>query len=1261
MTCTARWLQSDMPRLLLCLGFAGLAAGPLAAQPADSPTTISGTLVDERGAPLADVEVVLRPYPGDYEVGLQLLGVPDALPGVVDRTRSGADGSYSVSASLPGPYRLEFHYSASADQPVPAQPVVIGNLAPLQGSRLAETIEVPNRHLVAVRVLDADGGPVEGALVIAHPTLWMSPRYLNSMTQMLRDARAGNYSRPQEQRVFPTYHPAASRTDSEGIARFLMPTEEANVLVSAPGLKQSEAGTTSGRAALRLEGGPGIRFRVRGSNGAPVPGVLIRTSEPPPPTDAPTALTMLRTPGALGTPGTPLAVTDQDGEAVVSGVSASPTTWELLGADRAFAEVSVPAPEPGASSEAEQIVDVRLDAPRRIPGRVVDTASGLPLDGAAIWVQAFPGNSATSGPSGAFDLTTRPASTGTRLLVTAAGYLDERTDVAASDALNTTEVKIGLTPAAPIAGVVTDGSGQPVAGAKIWAEPRGRGGARFSSSQAGPAYAAPDGSFVVEGALYGQAYRLTAEAPGYARTLLNVPPVEPGRVIEPVHLTLSRGRRVVGTVVDTEGNPVTGAQVELRWPLDPSDFRSLAESPATAATTNDQGAFVLPATAAGEYGVDASHSEYAQRPTTLVDLPEGESDFEIGDLTLVAGSTIHGIVTGPEGTPVAGASIQSIGEYRTGGAPIRTATADGDGRFRIEGLSSALVDLGVRATGYPVLTRAGVRTNNDDPVLLELKPGASLTGRVLDGGGNEVAGTVVSLRIEFDYLAGGDPQLWDAADTFPRRRTDAEGRFRFEGLMAGTWSAEAKRGTDGAKLDQIELAPGAEREIELLLQARDRLTVIVTTSAGEPVANAEIRIQSAGERIPGGYGRTDGSGRSEMDITAGPVTVKVTHQKLRDESREVQLEPGDNELRLELRPGAEITGTVRSYDGARLAQATVAAETEYEFGAESHRTNTVSDQNGAFRVTGLEPRRYIVTARSPGYADGGPDEPIEIGDDSVEGIEIVLEPEVSIAGTVTGLSLTDLTQVRVYARRGSRSRDATTDTEGNFSIKGVGPGTWNVRAIKGDWERTVERTVTIDRGATEVLVELPFERGLRLSGQVVEAGAPLIGARLFVEEQSTRTDQEGRFALEGLKPGPSQVIISRPDFSGTQYQSIDLQTDMEGVRIELEPAAATVAGVVVDAETGQPLDYASLMAADAATIGVIAKDGAAGALLVGVSSVLTRGAGQFTLELRANVDHLWVTRDRYEGTQIPLDITPGEHLEGLVIRLQPAADESPDQ
>ena len=1259
MTFPRRWLHLDMPRILLCLGLAGLAAGPLAAQLSDSSNTITGALVDDAGAPAADVEVVLRPHPSAFEADLYVLGHSDALPEAVDRVRSGADGGFSLSAPAAGPYRLEFGRPASRSESRAAMPLASGEVVPLKGSRVTNTIDVPNRHHVAVRVLDTNDQPIEEALVLASPTVWVSPRTLGTLTRMARDVSSGNFSRPSTQLFLPVHHGSASRTDAEGIARLALPTADATVVVSASGFVLGKGKTRSGRAALRLERDLGVRLRVRGPTGAPAPGVLIRTASARDRVmsgGVSSALTMLGTPGALGGSDTPLAVTDDNGEAVIGRTPGTETALELEATDHAFARVSLPAPDPADPQDRQQVIEVRLEDPLRIPGRVVDTATGLPIPDAAIWVQASPGQNAFSSPTGAFDLNARPAPGGTRLQVTAAGFLPERTDIATADLSDRTEVRIGLTPSAPIRGTVTDDAGQPVAGASIRADPRGSGVPPVFSFESGPATSGPDGSFRVTEALYGHTYRLTAQAAGYATSVLDLPPLEPGIPVDPVHLVLSKGRRVLGSVVDTDGNPVAEAQISLLWPLDASDFRSGLETPAAAVTTDGRGAFALPATGPGEYEIRVSHVDYADRPPSRVEVPAGDSDFDLGALTLVAGGTIHGIVSDSDGEPVARATVQARERHRFGSAP-RTATTDADGRFRLDGFSSDLADLGVRAAGYPLHVQPNVGVGRADPVRIELQPGAAVAGRVLDGGGNAVSGVPVRLRFAPDFGAGGDPRLRNAMEMFPRRVTDKEGRFRFDQLAAGTWSAETRKNAEGAKLDEIELRPGAEREIELVLRTRDRLTVIVETEVGEPVADAEIRLEAPGERLSAGYGRTDGSGRSAIEITPGTVTVNVRHDLLRDESRQVRLEPGDNEARFQLRPGVELSGTVRSHNGAPLALATVQAETEYEFGAESHRTNTVSDQSGAFRVSGLEPRRYIVTARSPGYADGGPEEPIQIGDYAVEGLEIVLEAEASITGVVTGLSPSELTGARVYVRKSPRSRDASLDTEGNFSVRGIGPGTWDVRAIKGEWERTVERTVTIERGTTEVFVELRFERGLRLSGQVHEAGAPLVGARLTVEEQSTRTDQAGRFALEGLEPGPTQVVVSRPDFSGRQYQSIELQTDLEGVLIELEPVAATVAGVVVDAETGQPLDYANLMAADAATIGVIAAGGN-DAPLVGVSAALSMDAGKFRLELRSSADHLWVTHDGYESVQIPLTVAPGEHAEGLVIRLQPAADES---
>lgn len=1230
--------------MVLCLGLITVSAGPVSAQPAGWPNTVTGTLVDERGAPLADVEIVLRPYPSDYEIGLHLLDATGALPEAVDRTISGSDGSYSLSAPTAGPYRIEVWPPAPEDQPAETAPLVHAALTPLKGFQVAEPIEVPDRHRVAVRVLDADDQPVEGALVIADPHPWRSPGYTGVLRQRRSEARDGRRSRVQAQQIYPTNHRRTSRTDADGIARFLLPTSEAYVTAHAKDFSLGEAWTQSGRAVLHVERSAGIRLRVRGPEGRLEPGVLIR--------------------GASQR--APLTVTDDNGEAVVGPVDGSEANWRLDRADLAFAEVPAPA---SAAATGEKAVEVRLQAPLRIPGRVVDTASGLPIQGASVWVQGSPGVGDSSGPTGTFDLGTRPAGHRIRLVVAATHYRSATTDVSDSEAGNPEEVRIGLEPSVPICGVVTDSSARPVAGAKIWATPRAGAVIPGYPVDPSPTTSAPDGTFRVEETAYGYTYRLTAHAPGYAYTLVDLPPLEADRAIEPVQLVLQRGRRVVGTVVDDQGGVVAAAHVALLWPLDKSEFRSSFDAPATATTTDGDGAFAFPAAAPGRYEIRIIHPEYAERSPSDIDVPAGDSDLDLGGFTLPAGRRIHGVVTGSDGQPVADATVRARGRYQPGQSADRESTTDADGRFRLVGLSSEFVDLAVRAAGYSLLVKPGVRADTEAPVRIELVPGASLHGRVIDNGGNAVAGGLVRLGVEHDYPTDGDPRLWETEEMFPRTSTDAEGRFRFDNLVPGTWSARANHREEAAKVEGIALATGDRHEIELILATRDQLTVFVTTLSGDPVADAVAQVRPEGETDFQGWGRTDGSGRTQVDISPGNAHVKVEHEQLRDALRPVQLSPGPNEVRIALRPGAEIGGSVRSSDGSALALATVEATTEFLPDTGFHRANTIADGDGAFRMTGLEAGSYHVTARSPGYADGGPAQPIEIADANVDGIEIVLEPGASIAGVVTGLTPSDLVQVDVRAWQDTGRREATPDAAGNFVIEGVGPGTWTVTATKGDVSsaRSVQRSTTIERGTTEVFVELPFERGLRLAGQVLDGGAPVAGARLAASSpggqngQSTMTDHEGHFVLEGLSPGLNQLVIGPADFSAMELRSIELQTDLEGVRIELEPALATLTGLVVDDETGRPLHFAQLMAADSATISVLASGADIGSVVANASTSFADDRGKFELELRVSAERLLVTREGYENTQIPLNASAGQRQDGLVIRLRPAAPEVPNQ
>ena len=138
----------------LCLGlFPELTGDRLHAQPQPSPQlTVTGTLVDEEGAPAAGLDLELRPYPSRYERRLHDLGEPRGLPAAMDATRSGGDGSFTLTAPV-------FH-----------------TLAPLAAPIVLPPLEVPEWHTLVVGAKDTDGRPIEGASIVADPALWRSAR-----------------------------------------------------------------------------------------------------------------------------------------------------------------------------------------------------------------------------------------------------------------------------------------------------------------------------------------------------------------------------------------------------------------------------------------------------------------------------------------------------------------------------------------------------------------------------------------------------------------------------------------------------------------------------------------------------------------------------------------------------------------------------------------------------------------------------------------------------------------------------------------------------------------------------------------------------------------------------------------------------------------------------------------------------------------------------------------------------------------------------
>ena len=1227
-------LQSPptMPRLFLLLGLAGLAASGLGAQPSvDVPLGVAGTLVDERGVATAGVEVVLRPYPSDYEIDLNLLGY-DALPPAVDHGQSGPDGSFSLAAPIPGPYRLEIRTAPPVASPDAVVPLVYGDLVPLEAPRVLQPNELPNRRLVAARVLDADGRPIKGALVVASPTRSRSARQEPSASD------------EEPERLYPRFARASARTDAQGVASFLMPTAEANVVVSAKGFGVETGATESGRATFVLTPDPGIRFRVRGPDGAPAPGALLRTT---------------------GKARAPLALTDEQGEVTAGQVAGTGAAFELLRWDSAFPRVSQADAKPANSATAERIVDLRLEAPLRIPGRIVDRASGDPVADAAVWIAGFPGENALSGPAGEFLLNSRRGEGSRRLQVHAGGYVSAEVNAAADEHGVAEDVAVSLRPAAPLYGFVTDSADRPVAGADISAQPPATESITdIFAIRPQRAVSAEDGSFRMAGIVYNKPYRLTIQAGGFASFAIDLPPYEPGATVAPLRIRLPEGLRVRGRVVDTDGRPVAGAEVRLRWPEEKRPrFASRRDTDATKpVVTDEQGAFLIAGVNTGEYDVNVSHTEYVSAGDLPAEVPEGRGEIDLGEFTLVPGAAILGVVVDPDERPVEGAVARFRG-YGQDRDQERTARTNAGGNFRLAGLPHEQVDLTVEADGYARFVLRGARPGTEDPVRIQLVRGASLSGRVLTATGTAAVGARVHLEPDDSTRMRG--RTWYLVRA---TRTDGDGRFSFGHLFPGTWSVEANSGTEAARSEPLELISGSERTIELHLHTQDHLTVIVTASSGQPVTEAQIRLEPKDATQPRDYGMTDGSGRARLDVTAGPATLTVQHPEHPDDTREIVVGPGNTEMSVQLQAGGEINGFVRFANGAP-ASATVEAHPEEAANTEIYLrkyvhppTTTVSGSDGSFRLTGLKAGRYFLFARAAGHAESGPAEPIDVDGGGAAGVEIVLESGASLRGAVTGLPAADLAQVTITATRLAQWQSATPDTEGNFTMENLAPGTWQVFATRGDsfTARSVERAVTIEAAGAEAFVELPFERGLRLTGQVLAAGEPLVGVHLRAQHLGreraahAEVDQEGRFELEGLEAGSYRLAVSSPS-GGTEYRSFELQTDLDGLRIDLQPEAI-LSGIVLDATTGLPLRDVYLTAGDAAGMAALAK--AADDQAVYRSARIAGGdfspaGGRFEIHLGPGAERLWVSSDGYQGALIPLNIAPGQRQEGLVIRLQP--------
>ncbi|MEE8142653.1 MAG: carboxypeptidase-like regulatory domain-containing protein, partial [Planctomycetota bacterium] len=410
------------------------------------------------------------------------------------------------------------------------------------------------------------------------------------------------------------------------------------------------------------------------------------------------------------------------------------------------------------------------------------------------------------------------------------------------------EVTISLSWGASVTGRITSENGNSLAGVRVSVR---RHKSRRRDGEYGNARSRPDGYFQITGLKAGK-FRLTATAQGYARA--QIPEVilledQPQRV----SLTLETEQFLVGYVMGPFGEPLEGARVTVRNPtLGASSVKS-----------NADGYFEVRSLGVGEYQVYVRLRDYVGWGSKeWIPLPR-LLKIRLQPTYEITGEIVDAISLRPiRGVQITVRKKPPPGK-RARGRRFR-GKSDEEGWFRIAGFPEGEWNLSVGARGYLPESALGLATPLNQEVLLRLRPGGRITGRLVDRGGRNISGANIHAYLVPPKKSGKQKRQRNVA----RARTNKDGWFELLSLQEGVYNLRishsnyiatqvkdlyAKPGRKGPHVRK-QLERGAELRGQVInLQGLKVKKGYVFVEGGEPKLRRRVGInKKSGEFRVGG-------------------------------------------------------------------------------------------------------------------------------------------------------------------------------------------------------------------------------------------------------------------------------------------------------------------------------------------------------------------------------------------------------------------------
>jgi hypothetical protein len=497
----------------------------------------------------------------------------------------------------------------------------------------------------------------------------------------------------------------------------------------------------------------------------------------------------------------------------------------------------------------------------------------------------------------------------------------------------------------------------------------------------------------------------------------------------------------------------------------------------------------------------------------------------------------------------------------------REASVDEHGAFELRAVNTQRPrSLHVQCEGFATWSTNGIQLEEAEQRQIDvaLGYGAHVRGHVRGPGGEAIAGAEVqaSRTVMFGF-AGGDG---------PKTESDAQGAFELVGVPEGKLGLTAKAsGYLSPRAQPLEVHEGNVIEgIELRLEAGNAVTGLVKGLNGAPVAGAKVELRFDPASMMGagamnaargakGSATTGADGRFRIEgLGSGPFLIEASAARPADadaldpagdwRAHKSAVRPG-SDVKLELMPPFELSGRVIDASGAPVTaySLTVRGRSDIVFMPGKKYSSEVKDAAGKFTVGDLAEGTFEVEAKAKGF---GPNEPVVVSlarGTHTEPVEVVLHPEAAVSGFVRAPDGSPLAGAKIsvevpVSRAMARLAGELevpqnySGEDGSFRLSGLGLGHLALVATHADYAPSEAVAVTVEPGAVTEGVVLELRRGGTLSGIVyAKDGAPLAGGQVIlqsptmVETNLRRTEEDGTFRFERLRPGSWTVVVMLAD------------------------------------------------------------------------------------------------------------------------------------